>query len=618
MFAELTYQRAMDSLARSLGLAETEADAAAISNIPSGNQSLANQSSTCVGQGDVPDGSIPVPPPSSTPVVTASAQSSIQPEAQQTQLDPNIAHYSSWNFPQPESSSNETSSPAVQPRAEVAVSQHNGGFMDFCTADAKLCFAQMSDPAQPTATNGQVSDSPAQFPANPLADQELQSAAETTVTKSTQSANPSQATSAAQQAPASSIQTIRTTRIGQGSQPVEFGKLTPSVPTVSLSPAQQHVSPAENGRARTVQTAVVEQYVKQHPRPPIQSENNPAVRRTLFKATQPSKAASAIPAPRSTLQSKQTPLPDLPPIDAEGIDGVSNTSSATAVLTPAAPSPAAATDAIKTAPPLSRASSTGEINKTSSPSTHKARMFAPPSRSGPSFAAPSRGSSATPQPETSTTTQKQSFASATAAAAAAAWNRRSSTPLNTQLFTSTRSENAALAAPKNVLEDDHVDGTYSEVGSSEEGSDEDEGADAAGANGTGLKGDFISEESQDETQAVIYLAVPPTNDSAPGPSSTHSTSSRSRRSVNAPTSTSASSGVQPSKVPGLGTKPWKYHALVEEQLIDGVWTQVGEVEGTHVSPSIKSISNRPRSVSQDIDARSEKGGSRYWGAQLQN
>jgi hypothetical protein len=45
--------------------------------------------------------------------------------------------------------------------------------------------------------------------------------------------------------------------------------------------------------------------------------------------------------------------------------------------------------------------------------------------------------------------------------------------------------------------------------------------------------------------------------------------------------------------------PWKYHALVEEELVDGVWRRVGEVEGTHVevSPAPRSASLAPRSAS---------------------
>lgn len=127
MSAELTYQRAMESLARSIGLAETQADAQANSNIRSGNQSLADKSSTsCAGHGDVPADSVPAAPSSSTPVVTPSTEPSIQPKAQQTQLDSSIAHYLSVISPQPESARNETSSPAVQLGAQATVSRPNG------------------------------------------------------------------------------------------------------------------------------------------------------------------------------------------------------------------------------------------------------------------------------------------------------------------------------------------------------------------------------------------------------------------------------------------------------------------------------------------------------------
>ncbi|KAI5449597.1 hypothetical protein NCC49_004527 [Naganishia albida] len=49
----------------------------------------------------------------------------------------------------------------------------------------------------------------------------------------------------------------------------------------------------------------------------------------------------------------------------------------------------------------------------------------------------------------------------------------------------------------------------------------------------------------------------------------------------------------PVSAPSHGKKgPWKYHALVEEQLVDGVWRRVGEVEGTHIE-----VSSAPRSTS---------------------
>lgn len=58
----------------------------------------------------------------------------------------------------------------------------------------------------------------------------------------------------------------------------------------------------------------------------------------------------------------------------------------------------------------------------------------------------------------------------------------------------------------------------------------------------------------------------------------------------------------------LPSRPWKYHALVEEELVDGVWRQVGEVETTRVevSPAPPSAPLAP-SVSKELDENSERG-----------
>ncbi|GHJ89405.1 hypothetical protein NliqN6_5807 [Naganishia liquefaciens] len=508
---EVTYQKAMESLARSLALADPKGDAPALRDIPPKEKASIDRSASTNGNGDVSAGRKVIATPKSRPAVVSSTSSSFRQQAQKIPLD-------------------------------VHIMQHlSEGIL----------------PADPTGKK-----------------------ASTSVTSQDDRALVSRQSSS-----------------------------SASVP--SAIPKGQQASLIANGSARAGQRAGAEHFASQKA-PPAQQNIRPSVGEIDGKTMQPTKAATVNPISRTTFQTKETPLPDLPSTISEGMNGNDTTSTATVIVLPLESPAAAAADPTKAVAPSLRASSTGEMKKISPPSMQPVRISAPPSRSASSIAAHPRDLSTTPQLETPTTSHKPPSSSVTSAAAPADASRRlnHNASSDTHLFASPASEKAESAASEIVLLDDNVDGTESKDGSREDGSNGNEGGAPASGKGTGVKDDGTAEEAQDGTQVVIHLADSSMNDLVSEPSPTPSISIQPPKSVDTPASSSATNESHPSKTPGPVTKPWKYHALVEEQLVDGVWMEVREVEGTHISPSVKSFSNRPRSASQDVDAQSEKTESR--------
>lgn len=599
--SELTYEKAMESLARSLGTAQTNTKAnAPAMTIPASIVSQMQQSKNGANNGHGSVGSSPIAQSNPTSIANRAVQPSAQPRTQQTNINPDIAHYLSFVLSQQNSSSNQASRCSIQSSENAPVSQ---GVHLPSQLTSTPSIAQVSAPA-PIASSGQQVSSPvAQSPPNPLAIEGAQSPAQEHAPPTSQFSAPPQANSTTGQASSASTQRVATPSVNQGTQ--QQVDATPSVVPVSSSSVQQRSSSVATQTHHPRKESVVKQYVEQHRRPATQAKENPATSQTAQMAMHPEIALPTNPGIQLTLQSGSSLSVEQPPAEPNGINGNTDSTPTTFLDSASSPAAAAAAEANKRAVPATSSHLANiESQRRSSPLTQPPNISAPPNPNPDATSAGTpqqESSTAAPQVETPATASKPSSASATAAAAAAAWNRRLYPPLDSQLFASPSSENATLTVPKSVGMEDRGEGMDSEDSSSEESNGDDGETNAGGGKMAGIEEDSTSKNAQ----AAGDLVVPSTDPSpAPGPSPTTSTGSRSRRSDNG---TAVSTSLKPSKLPGPGTKPWKYHALVEEELIDGVWKQVGEVEGTHVSPSARSATNLPRSASQDVDGRSERG-----------
>lgn len=219
-------------------------------------------------------------------------------------------------------------------------------------------------------------------------------------------------------------------------------------------------------------------------------------------------------------------------------------------------------------------------------------------------------SNAAPQRESRTASPQISAASAAAAATAAAWNKRFSPKLDPHMFATPSTENTKPTASENVEgKEDLVDETESESSDSEKTESDEEWAEANGDEG---KMEGIEEDSAPAKDGhdSAHLARHSASSSTAKPSPSITTRSSRRKPANGSASTSkpaVNTAMSQSPKAPVKTGPWKFHALVEEEFIDGVWQRVGEVEGTHISPSARSTSRLPRSVSRDVDEGSERG-----------
>jgi hypothetical protein len=112
-----------------------------------------------------------------------------------------------------------------------------------------------------------------------------------------------------------------------------------------------------------------------------------------------------------------------------------------------------------------------------------------------------------------------------------------------------------------------------------------------------------SAQPKEKSPAIPSSTTAPANSSSSDVAPTHpidNATGHPSKGTQQPTSAS-SQGKKPQP-----SRPWKYHALVEEELVNGVWRRVGEVEGTHVEalPAPRSASS-VRSVSKEQEEGSE-------------